>query len=64
MFRQVGLQPGDVVIQFDGRKFEESFQLMRQIRRVRAGEMKDLDVVRKERRLTIHVTFQPRPKNP
>lgn len=59
---QAGLLQGDVIIEFDGRKFEESYQLMRQIRRARAGETKEFDIVRDERRITVKVTFQARPK--
>ena len=53
---------GDVVILFDGKTFEEPFQFMRQMRRVRAGETKTFDIIRGEHRMTLNVTFGPRPK--
>ena len=59
---QAGLKKGDVVIEFDGRRFEESYQLMRQIRRTRVGETKAFDIVRNERKMDVKITFGPRPK--
>lgn len=60
---KAGLQAGDVIILFDGRTFDEPFQFMREIRRVRAGETKELDIIRGDRRMTIKITFGPRPKD-
>lgn len=59
---KAGLKRGDVVIEFDGHRFEESYQLMRQIRRTRVGETKAFDVVRNERKVEVQITFGPRPK--
>ena len=57
-----GFLVGDVVIIFDGKTFDEPFQFMREMRRVRAGESKAFDIIRGERRMTINITFGPRPK--
>ncbi len=59
---QAGLRKGDVVIEFDGRRFEESYQLMRQIRRTRVGEKKAFEIVRDEHKIDVQITFGPRPK--
>lgn len=57
-----GFLVGDVLIMFDGKTFDEPFQFMREMRRVRAGETKAFDIIRGDRRMTINVTFGPRPK--
>jgi S1-C subfamily serine protease len=57
-----GFLVGDVVILFDGKTFDEPFQFMREMRRVRAGETKPFDIIRGDRRMTLNVTFGPRPK--
>jgi S1-C subfamily serine protease len=62
--QRAGVQPGDVIILFDGKAFSEPFQLMRAIRRARVGETKDFDIIRGDRRMTITVTFGSRPKGP
>jgi serine protease Do len=59
---KAGIQVGDVIILFNAKTIPEPFQLMREIRRVRAGETKELEVIRGDRRMTIKVTFGPRPK--
>ena len=59
---KAGIRKGDVIIMFDGKTFEEPFQFMREMRRARVGESKDFDVIRGDRRMTIKVTFGPRPK--
>jgi S1-C subfamily serine protease len=57
-----GFLVGDVVIMFDGKTFDEPFQFMREMRRVRAGEAKVFEIIRGDRRMTINITFGPRPK--
>jgi S1-C subfamily serine protease len=57
-----GFVAGDVVILFDGKTFDEPFQFMREIRRARAGETKAFDIIRGDRRMTLNITFGPRPK--
>lgn len=59
---QAGLQRGDVVILFDGRPFTNSSQLMQNVRMSHVGETKELEIIRGERRMTLKVTFVPRPK--
>ena len=60
---QAGLHTGDVIIQFDGRTFELPFQLMREMRRTRAGEVKTIEIIRGDRRMTLQAKFGARPKN-
>lgn len=60
---QAGLRSGDVIIQFDGRTFELPFQLMREMRRTRAGEVKAIEIIRGDRRMTLQARFGARPKN-
>ncbi len=60
--QKAGFLVGDVVILFDGKTFDEPFQFMRQMRRVRAGETKTFEIIRGEHRMTLNVTFGPRPK--
>ena len=59
---KAGIQVGDVIILFNAKTIAEPFQLMREIRRVRAGETNEFDIIRGDRRMTIKVTFGPRPK--
>lgn len=59
---QGGFVAGDVVILFDGKAFDEPFQFMREIRRARAGETKAFEIIRGDRRMTLNITFGPRPK--
>jgi serine protease Do len=59
---KAGLRVGDVIILFDGKTFEEPFQFMHEMMQVRAGQMKEFEIVRGDRRMTIQVTFGPRPK--
>jgi hypothetical protein len=35
---------------------------MREMRRVRSGETKAFDIIRGDRRMTLNITFGPRPK--
>jgi S1-C subfamily serine protease len=59
---KAGIMVGDVIILYDGKTFEEPFQVMRDIMRARVGEVKEFDIIRGDRRLTIKVTFGSRPK--
>jgi S1-C subfamily serine protease len=59
---KAGLRVGDVIILFDGKTFEEPFQFMHEMMQVRAGQTKEFEIVRGDRRMTIQVTFGPRPK--
>ncbi|MFZ4764101.1 MAG: S1C family serine protease [Roseimicrobium sp.] len=59
-----GLRKGDVIIQFDGRTFNEPVRLIHEMSLAHAGETKVLEIIRGDRRFSIPVTFGRRPKGP
>jgi S1-C subfamily serine protease len=60
---KAGILVGDVIILFEGKTFDDPNKFMREIRKMRAGETKEFDIVRGDRRMTITVTLGPRPKD-
>ncbi|MFQ5843373.1 MAG: S1C family serine protease [Planctomycetota bacterium] len=61
--RQAGLQEGDVIVEIDGRKVQNSFTLRFAIGKRRAGDTVKLAVMRGEERLELTVTLAKRPRS-
>jgi serine protease Do len=56
-----GLQPGDVVVAFNGTKIGDTDTLRRAIEKSRAGERVKVTVYREQKRLDVPVTIGDRP---
>jgi serine protease Do len=54
-----GLEPGDVIVGYDGRDVEESDDLVRMVTRTEPGNTVSIDVVRDGQRMTRSVTVAP-----
>ncbi len=59
-----GLQQGDVITQFGGRRVETAPQLLTFIKRAKPGQPVELGVVRQGRLEKVTATPQPRPQEP
>jgi serine protease Do len=59
-----GLKSGDIVLSLNGKPMENGRQLDVNLYRIPAGETVRLDVLRGERKLTIHVPVVERPEEP
>jgi S1-C subfamily serine protease len=57
-----GLQPGDVVTQYGGRRVESANQLLSFIRRSKPGQPMEMTVVRAGKLVKLSVVPQPRPQ--
>ena len=56
---KAGMQPGDVIVGFNGTAVEKSSDLVRTVARTKPGTTADVEIVRAGRRQTVRVTVEP-----
>lgn len=61
---QAGLQPGDIIVEFNGHSIEVSQNLPTQVARTPVGQRVDIVVQRQGQRTTLQTTVAPRPPAP
>ena len=61
---KAGIQPGDIIVRFNGKDVERSSDLPPMVGLVRPGTTVPVDVVRQGDRLTVDVTIEQLPSKP
>jgi serine protease Do len=60
---KAGLKPGDIILEFDGKKIEDSEAFRYQVARAKVGAEVPLKVLRGEKTLTLNVTLGEQPED-
>jgi len=61
--KEAGLEEGDIIIRFNGKKVESPEQLRELVADTEAGDDVEVEIVRDERQKTLHVTIAEWPEN-
>ncbi|MCX7795969.1 MAG: trypsin-like peptidase domain-containing protein [bacterium] len=59
---KAGVKRGDIIVEFNGEKIETADDLVVRVMRLKVGDRVRLGIVRGDRRLTIEVTLEERPR--